>query len=140
MTRTVSRSTVVAAPPAEVFAVLADPHRHPEIDGTGTVRGVVDGPDRLTLGATFAMSMRQGMPYTTHNTVVEYDPERRIAWRHRARHLWRYELRAVPGGTEVTETFDYSAKRLVRLVELIGMPKMAATALESTLAKLAARW
>ncbi len=35
----VSASTTVAAPPATVFAILADPRQHPRIDGSGTVRG-----------------------------------------------------------------------------------------------------
>ncbi|MFB9745448.1 hypothetical protein ACFFOU_30410 [Pseudonocardia sulfidoxydans] len=45
--RTVTASTVVAAPPATVFALLADPHRHHEFDGSGSVRAAVTGPHRL---------------------------------------------------------------------------------------------
>ena len=42
--RSVSAGTAVAAPPAEVFALLANPHRHHEFDGSGTVRQAVSGP------------------------------------------------------------------------------------------------
>jgi uncharacterized protein YndB with AHSA1/START domain len=60
--RTVSASTVVAAPPDEVFALLANPHRHHEFDGSGTVRGAVSGPERLALGDRFGMSMKIKLP------------------------------------------------------------------------------
>lgn len=78
--------------------------------------------------------------YSTTNTVVEYEPDALIAWRHRGRHIWRWQLRAVPGGTEVTETFDYGAKRARRLVEWIGVPARAGIALDKTLAALQARF
>ncbi|HYJ54853.1 MAG TPA: dimethyladenosine transferase, partial [Mycobacterium sp.] len=56
--RTVSRSVHVAAPVAEIFALIVDPHRHPEIDGSGTVRDVdVKGPDRLSKGDKFTVGM-----------------------------------------------------------------------------------
>ncbi len=43
--------------------------------------------------------------------VVEFKPDVRIAWRHRARHVWHWELVAVPEGTRVTESWDGRAKR-----------------------------
>ncbi|MER7129861.1 SRPBCC family protein [Streptosporangium saharense] len=133
----VVRRTVVAAPPATIFALLADPRRHSALDGTGSVKGMIDGPDRLELGSLFRMRMRG---YTTTNTVVEFEPDALIAWRHRGRHVWRWQLRAVTGGTEVTETFDYSAKRARRLVRLIGIPRRAGVALDRSLAALRERF
>ncbi|MEV7010930.1 SRPBCC family protein [Streptosporangium sp. NPDC051022] len=133
----VVRQVVVSASPATIFALLADPRRHAALDGTGSVKGVIDGPDRLELGSLFRMRMKG---YTTTNTVVEFERDALIAWRHRGRHVWRWHLRAVTGGTEVTETFDYSAKRARRLVRLIGIPKRAGTALDKTLAALQARF
>ena len=35
--RKVTRRVVVQAPAATVFALVADPHRHPELDGFGRV-------------------------------------------------------------------------------------------------------
>ncbi len=103
-----SASRVVPAPSQEVFDLLADPRRHHLIDGSGMLQGAVSGPDRLSLGATFGMSMRYGLPYRITNHVVEFEEGRRIAWRHFGRHRWRYELEPVDGGTRVTETFDLS--------------------------------
>src|SRR3954454_10502181 len=105
-------SIVVNADPATVFDVLVDPKQHALVDGSGTVKGSITGPPRLYLGAKFAMRMRLFLPYAIRNTVIEYDEDRRIAWRHAARHVWRYELDPVAasghGGpaTRVTETFD----------------------------------
>ena len=53
---------VIASPPGPIFALLADPRRHREIDGSGLLRDSFDGPDRLTLGARFGMDMKAGAP------------------------------------------------------------------------------
>lgn len=97
----------VAAPASTIFDVLADPARHSRFDGSGTVQGNVSGPDRLSMGARFGMSMRIKLPYRTDNTVVEFEEGRRIAWCHVNRHRWRYELEPIDATTtRVTETFD----------------------------------
>ncbi|MFI5619753.1 SRPBCC family protein [Streptomyces sp. NPDC051567] len=133
----VNRRVVVAATPSVIFTLLTAPGEHAGLDGTGEVRGVVEGPQRLELGSVFRIRMKG---YTTTNTVVEFEHDALIAWRHRGRHVWRWQLRAVPGGTEVTETFDYTAKRVRPLVRLIGVPKRAGTALDKTLTALQARF
>lgn len=134
--RRVSRSTVVAAPAQQIFDLLADPRRHPEFDGSGTVRRALSGPARLSPGARFGMQMRLGLPYPIRNEVVEFDEPRRIAWRHFHRHVWRYELEPVPGGTRVTETFDYAASRSPRVLEVMGFPARNRHGIEATLARL----
>ncbi len=136
----VRRSAVVAAPPSAVFELLADARQHITLDGSGTLVDVLDAPERLTLGAEFAVRMKAGARYTVHNVVVEFEPDVRIAWRHRARHVWRWELAAVAGGTRVTESWDGWAKRGPRLVAAIGMPRNAGAAIDATLAGLQARF
>lgn len=112
---------VIAAPPEKIFALVADAARHPDIDGSGTVRAPKPGaPERLTLGSTFGMSMRYGIPYSMQNTVVEYEENRRIAWQARSAgwlgrilggRIWRYELEPTEGGTLVRESWDISQDR-----------------------------
>ena len=107
---------VIAAPAQKIFDLLADPSRHPEIDGSGSVRAATRGSQRLVLGSTFTMSMKLGVPYSTVSEVVEYEPDRRIAWqtystikwlaRFGGGRIWRYELEPVDGGTLVRETWD----------------------------------
>ena len=105
----VSAHIDVDAPPAAVFAILADPRQHSRIDGSGSVGSVISAPDRITAeGQTFTVRMRLfGVPYLIRNRVVEFDAGRRIAWRHFTANRWRYELSpTADGGTRVTETFD----------------------------------
>jgi uncharacterized protein YndB with AHSA1/START domain len=136
---TVTASTVVAAPAAAVFDILADPRRHPEIDGSGTVSGTVDGPERLSLGAKFGMDMKQGTKYQTKNTVVEFEEGRRIAWRHFSPHVWRYELEPVGDGTRVTETWDLTkVPAPVRLFLNLAFKSRTQRGIEQTLEKLKA--
>jgi uncharacterized protein YndB with AHSA1/START domain len=135
--RQVSRDIVVDAPPSAVFDVLADPRAHGAFDGSGTVRSAITGPARLSLGDRFGMSMRLGVPYTINNEVVEFEEDRRIAWRHLGHHRWRYELEPVGhGSTKVTETFDWSAARAPKLLELFGFPATNTRGIEATLPRL----
>jgi uncharacterized protein YndB with AHSA1/START domain len=118
----VSVERVIAAPAQQIFEVLADPARHSEIDGSGSVKDPHPGtPARLSLGATFGMSMKRGISYSMMNTVTEFDEPRRIAWSPKpvsgrgARmvgRIWRYELEPVDGGTRVRETWDISKEGL----------------------------
>ncbi len=101
-----SATTTIAAPPSAVFAILTDPRQHQRIDGSGTLRGSVAGPKRLSLGSEFGMDMKNGAKYRIKNRVVEFEPDRLIAWRHVGRHRWRYALTPTAAGTEVTETWD----------------------------------
>ncbi|HEY5154221.1 MAG TPA: SRPBCC family protein [Acidimicrobiales bacterium] len=135
--RQVSVSRVINAPPEAIFAVLADPAKHPIIDGSGTVKKAQAGdPDRLEMGSRFGMDMRIGLPYSIKNTVVEYEPDRLIAWQHFGHHRWRYRLEPVEGGTEVTETFDWSTARFPPAIELMGYPKKHPPAMAKTLERL----
>lgn len=135
--RCVSVSRVIPAAPAQIFAVLADPAMHPVIDGSGTVKRPGRGsPERLELGSRFGMGMRWFLPYRTKNVVVEFDEDRRIAWRHFARHRWRFELEPVETGTEVVHSFDWSTALSPRFVERMGYPEHHPRWMEQTLERL----
>ena len=137
--KVISETVDVDAPPEVVFAILSDPRQHARIDGSGSVRELVKGPERLSKGATFGMDMKLfGLPYKIRNTVVEYDENRQIAWRHFGGHRWRYVLEPTGGGTRVTESFDYSRYGLLPrlVVELAGFPKRNREGIAGTLVKL----
>ena len=137
--RSVSRCRVVNAPAHSIFEVLADPSRHPLIDGSGSVRDVRSGSaERLTKGAKFGMDMRVGVPYRIENTVVEFEEDRLLAWQHFGGHRWRYLLEPADGGTKVTETFDWSTSRAPWFIELMRYPAKNAKSMEKTLERLAA--
>ena len=102
-----SASIIINAPASEVFDVVANPTLHPIIDGTKSVKSVIKGPSRLALGEKFGMNMEIGVKYRITNTVVEFEENRVIAWRHLGRWVWRYEFKEIsPNQTVVTESFD----------------------------------
>ncbi len=131
---------VIPASPERIFALISDPSRHREIDGSGTVRDAKNLPEHLSLGATFGMSMKLGIPYSMVSTVIEYEEGRRLAWQTRppgkipgklaGGRIWRYELEPVDGGTRVRESWDISeevVKALVRPARKKTREAMAAT-------------
>lgn len=130
---------LIAAPAAAIFDILADPSRHQEIDGSGTVKGTPEGSQRLALASKFGMSMKMGIGYSMVNTVVEFDENRLIAWQPRPSigflrlfiggRIWRYELVEQAGGTLVRESWDItqeahpSAVRSMRSKTIDSMTK-----------------
>ena len=121
--------------------MLVDPAMHPVIDGSDSVRAERGrNPQRLILGSRFGFDMKlHGMPYPIRNVVVEYEPNRRIAWRHVGHHRWRYELEPLDdGATRVTESFDWSTARSPKAIELMGYPTKHRPSMEATLERLAA--
>jgi uncharacterized protein YndB with AHSA1/START domain len=139
--RRVSASRLVPAPPEAIFALLKDPARHPEIDGSGTVKASQESAGtRLHPGARFTMAMRLGVPYSITNEVVEYEEGTRIAWRHFGGHRWRWELEPVAGGTRVTETFDWSMAKSPVALEIMRVPARNAKGIEATLDRLVERF
>jgi hypothetical protein len=167
---TVSVQRVINARASDIFALIADAGKHSSFDGSGTVDhtvsdaagraapGVEVPPARraggnsqpLSLGSTFGMSMRGRpeslfLPYRTTNTVVEFEPDRRIAWKTTigpggliGGRIWRYELEPAEGGTLVRETWDVSQDRQRPMLKLGSMPRQAEDGMRATLERIAA--
>ena len=130
-------STIVPAGRQEIFDLLADPSKHPTFDGSGTVQqSGANGPERLSLGAKFGMSMKKGVPYKITNEVVEFEEPSLIAWRHMGGHIWRYRLEEAEGGTKVTEEFDWRPSRAPLMLKLMKAPQQNTKAMEATLQRL----
>ncbi len=135
--RKISVETVIEAPPETVFEFLADPRKHVQIDGSDTLRGTLTGPDRLTKGARFGMSMKLVVPYRITNIVVEFVEGREIAWRHGGRHVWRYRLIPLSaGGTRVIESFEWDKAPLKHVYEMVGVPRRNERSMRHTLDNL----
>lgn len=132
-----SAQLLINATPEKIFDLLADPRRHRDFDGSGTVKGSVTGPDRLFLGARFGMGMNIKVNYRVVNTVQEFVENQRIAWAHFSGHRWRYEL--VPqadGRTLVIETFDGTFARLPIILKVMNVLDANAKAMAKTLVRL----
>ncbi len=142
--RKVSRAAEVRAPAAELFEIVADPYRHAELDGSGTVVGAVTGPRRLSADAQFSVRMKQyGAPYKITSRVTGFTEGQVVEWRHPLGHRWRWEFAPLPdGSTRVTETFDYSQVGGLKAkgLELAGQAKQNAAGIEATLRQLQARY
>ena len=136
MTRSVSRSIVIDAPADKVFALLSNPRRHPDFDGSDSVKANIKGPTQLAKGEKFGMRMRIKLPYVITNEVVEYEQDRLIAWRHFGKHIWRYELAPEGAGTKVTESFDWAGARSPSFIEKRDYPAKNAVSMEKTLVRL----
>jgi len=134
----VSVSREIAAPASVIFDILADPTRHSEIDGSGSVRGALAGSStRLALGDKFGMKMKLLIPYDMRSTVVEFEEDRLIAWAHFGKHRWRYELEPIDDNTtRVTETFDWSTALVPKAIEVMGWPKRHPDNMAKTLERL----
>ncbi|HWF27816.1 MAG TPA: SRPBCC family protein [Mycobacterium sp.] len=144
--RQVSRRVEVAAPAADLYALAADPRRHPELDGSGTVRDNIEVPAQLLVGSKFSTKMKMyGLPYRITSTVTELEPNEVVEWRHPLGHRWRWEFEALsPTLTRVTETFDYrnagALKNKLKYYERMGFRKANAAGIEATLANLRERY
>jgi uncharacterized protein YndB with AHSA1/START domain len=156
---TVSVERFIKAQAREIFALLADAGRHASFDGSGTLDHADADSIPLELGTTFSMRMRGRpetlfLPYSTTNEVIEFEPDRRIAWQPTSfgglvgGRIWRYEL--IPtvgaetsatsgtGGTLVRETWDVSRGRLGMMLKVSGMARQAEDGMRATLARIAA--
>ena len=140
---TITVERTIAAPPAEVFSLLSDAAKHVEFDGSGTVRGTRQASKPLSLGTRFGMAMHMGLGYRTSNTVVEFEQDRRIAWKTTGLkgivggRIWRYELQPVDGGTLVKETWDVSQDRQKFFLKRSKMPAAAKNGMRKTLERIA---
>lgn len=146
---TVSVERVINAPASAIFALLADAGKHSSFDGSGSVNHSAQQTQPLALGAKFGMAMRGRpeslfLPYRTTNTVIEFEPDRRIAWKTTMAgglvggRIWRYELIPVDDGTLVRETWDVSQDRQRPILKMGSMPTQTEDAIRATLARIAA--
>lgn len=140
--RVVSESITIDAAAGVVFDIVADPRQHVRIDGSGSVQELLVGPDRLSQGARFGARMKLlGLRYRITNRVVEFEEDRRIAWRHFGAHRWRYELEPLGDHqVRVTESFDYSRhpRLSAALITTLRFPARNRRGIQETLVNLKA--
>lgn len=112
----------------DIFQILVDPARHPELDGSGMVRKGASSTVVSRVGDVFVMKMHDAAlgDYEMNNLVVEYELNRRIGWEpapgkghpdanaqdprgNREGHQWIFDLTPMGSdATVVTEIYDCS--------------------------------
>lgn len=141
---------VINAPADEIFALLADPNRHAELDGAGMLRGVEgETPPIAGIGQVFTMNMHADDlgDYRVINSVTAYVSGSRVGWAPKvdptcelaeklgdmqaSGQTFMYDLRLVDGGTEVTSTYDWLGVKDPRFEELC--PRLSKEQLAGTL-------
>jgi uncharacterized protein YndB with AHSA1/START domain len=142
----VSVERIIPATPESIFDLIADASRHPDIDGSGSLKGVKEGgPGRLTLGSRFGMSMHLGVNYSMVNTVVECEENKRLAWKATMQgflgrfvggRIWRYELEPVEGGTLVRESWDISEDHQRPFLRMGKVADFTRSNMEQTLVRI----
>ena len=129
-----------------MFDVLSNPHRHPELDGSGFVVSLEKG-DRITQsGQQFRMNMtgdHMGGDYATDNVVTAFDQNHLIGWKTAPAGTeppgweWVWELAADgPDRTDVTLTYDWSAVTDEELLSKVSFPLVSEDQLNDSLTNL----
>jgi hypothetical protein len=120
----VAVSRRIEASTADIFNILANPERHPDIDGSGMLREGAANPRVSGTGDIFVMKMHHPKvgDYEMDNHVVEFEVNRRIGWEpvwhgvsrstddsRRNGSRWMFELTPDgPDATILTEIYDCS--------------------------------
>lgn len=120
---TVTKS--VNATPEQIFALLATPVRHQDIDGSSMLRGT-DTAKVSGVGDEFVMKMNNDVlgDYEMKNRITEFEQDRKIGWAPSLHpidgytdklgdvkaqgHTYTWTLEPEGGGTKVTQVYDWS--------------------------------
>lgn len=146
--RKITVSRTIDASAQDIFAVLSNPERHTELDGSGFVRSD-DRSDRITAtGQVFTMNMEgehMGGEYKTDNHVVGFDENHLLAWKTTPAGTeppgWQWVWELTPEGNEATHvqlTYDWSAVTDEKILSQVSFPLVSEEQLEESLGNLAA--
>ena len=120
MTERIEVQRTIAAPAADIFAVLCDPQGHVAIDATGMLQDAEGDPVRA-VGDTFVVHMdREALndyplgKYDVTVSIRDFEKDRLIAWtilgqiRPQIGHVYGYRLEPADDSTMVTSFYDWS--------------------------------
>jgi hypothetical protein len=109
----------IAADPASIFRVLADPQGHVAIDSSGMLMSA-EGSPVSAVGDSFSVHMdREALNdyplglYDVTVKIVTFESDREIAWTVEGQlnlgHVYGYRLEPIAEGTMVTSYYDWSS-------------------------------
>ncbi|GEP34476.1 hypothetical protein NSZ01_22440 [Nocardioides szechwanensis] len=112
---------LIAAPAADIFALLCDPQGHVAIDSSGMLQSA-EGEPVSAAGDSFVVHMdRESLNdypemgrYDVTVTIRDFEPDRLVSWtvlgriRPQIGHVYGYRLDPDEAGTRVTSFYDWS--------------------------------
>jgi hypothetical protein len=122
MTERIEVQRRIAAPPADIFAILCDPDGHVAIDSSGMLQDA-EGNPVAAVGDSFVVHMDRAAlndypqlgKYDVTVSIREFEPDRLISWtvlgqiRPQLGHVYGYRLEPEQGdSTVVTSFYDWS--------------------------------
>ena len=138
----------VAASPAAIFAIVTDPAKQVEIDGSGMLVTAPDAAPMRAIGDTFIMDMDReplgDIPlgkYTVENLVTDFVADTKFEWAPGGQgqppfgHHYGYELAPDGDGTDVTLYCDWTGVP-DNFVQMTTWPIVPVHMLEATLDRL----
>lgn len=136
----------IQASSADVFEVLSNPERHPELDGSGFVISDEKSNRIQGTGDVFTMNMtgdHMGGDYRTDNYVTGFSPNQLLAWQTAPAGQeppgWQWVWELVADGSDATLvrlTYDWSNVTDPELLEKISFPLVSEVQLEDSLDNL----
>lgn len=100
------QSIEIAAPVADVWALVSDVRRIPEWSPQVDSTRLRAGAEEVALGVEFTNRNSEGeLVWTTHGTIVRFEPEREVAFRVEENWVvWSFDLApTADGGTLLTQ-------------------------------------
>jgi hypothetical protein len=123
MSERIEIQRTIAAPPADIFAVLCDPQGHVAIDASGMLQDA-EGTPVTAVGDSFVVHMdREALNdfpelgrYDVTVSIKDFEPDRLISWtilgqiRPQIGHVYGYQLQPADdaAATVVTSFYDWS--------------------------------
>ncbi len=136
----------IDAPADAIFALLADPRRHVELDGSGYMRSDQDASQITGTGEVFTMNMsgdHMGGDYQSENHVTAYEKNKQLAWKTAPAGQkppgwqWEWDLEPITdGSTKVTLTYDWSEVTDEEILAKLHFPFVPQSGLDESLSKL----
>src|ERR1700754_3113548 len=115
MTDRIELQRTIAAPAADIFAVLCDPQGHVAIDASGMLQDA-EGAPVSAAGDSFVVHMDREALNDVPVSIKEFEPGQLISWtilgqiRPQIGHVYGYRLKPTEDGTAtvVTSFYDWS--------------------------------
>ena len=142
--RRIEVDVVIDAPADLIFAYLARPDNHVELDTSGMVISSTECRAVTHVGDRFVMNMRNKIrgDHQVENHVICYEDGAAIGWapaepgKEPAGHTWTWRIKPIsPTQTLVAEIYDWSAFRNTDMLD--HLPVISRSQMQESLARLA---